>query len=106
MIKKFKQKDKVQVITGKDKGKKGEILKVITKQNKVVVSGVNVVTRHMKPSKQNPNGGIIKKELPIDISNIMFLDPKLDMPSRVGLKYLPEGKKVRFAKKSKELIDV
>lgn len=105
MIKKFKQKDKVQVITGKDKGKKGEIVKVFPGENKVIVSGVNVVMRHMKPSKQNPNGGITKKELPVDVSNVMHLDPKIEMPARVGFKYLTDGKKVRFSKKSKELID-
>lgn len=99
-----KKGDKVQVITGKDKGKQGTVLVALPKQNRVIVEGINFIKKHSKPSQMNPQGGIITKEAPIHVSNVMPLDPKNGEPTRVGYK-LVDGKKVRFAKKSGELLD-
>ena len=90
-----KKGDVVQVISGDYKGKQGTVTKVIEKKNKVVVEGVNIVTRHMRPSQANPDGGIVKKEAPIDASNVMLIDPKTNKPTRVGYKVV-DGKKVRY----------
>ncbi|WHQ47174.1 MAG: 50S ribosomal protein L24 [Candidatus Midichloria sp.] len=102
---KFRRDDEVFVIAGKDKGKKGKIIKVIPDRGKVIVSGINVAKKHMKPNKRMPSGGIIPKEMPIDISNLSHIDPKSEIPTRVGFKFLEGGEKVRYAKKSGELID-
>jgi large subunit ribosomal protein L24 len=99
-----KKGDKVQVISGKDKGKQGVILEAYPKKDRVLVEGVNVVKKHSKPSQANPQGGIISKEAPIHVSNVMPLDPKSGTPTRVGFK-VEDGKKVRVAKKSGELLD-
>jgi large subunit ribosomal protein L24 len=99
-----KKGDKVQVIAGKDKGKQGVILASFPKQNRVLVEGVNIVKKHSKPSQANPQGGIITKEAPIHVSNVMALDPKTGVPTRVGFTVV-DGKKVRIAKKSGELLD-
>ena len=101
---KIKKGDKVAVITGKDKGKQGEVLSVMPKLNKAIVSGVNLAKKHTKPSREN-EGGIITKEMPIQISNIAILDPKSGLPSKVGFKILKDGVKVRIAKKSGEILD-
>lgn len=104
MIKlKVKKGDEVIVITGKYKGKKGKILKVFPEKNKVVVSGINLVKKHTKPT-QVSEGGIITKELPIDISNVAHVDPKTGNPTKVAFKFLEDGSKVRIAKKSGEII--
>ncbi|ARD86440.1 50S ribosomal protein L24 [Rickettsia bellii] len=104
MIKlKVKKGDEVIVITGKYKGKKGKILKVFPEQNKIVVSGINLVKKHTKPT-QVSEGGIITKELPIDISNVAHVDPKTGNPTKVAFKFLEDGSKVRIAKKSGEII--
>ncbi len=103
MAAKLKKGDKVVVIAGRDKGKTGEILKVIPKENRAIVSGVNLVKKHQRPTPQEP-GGIITKEAPIHLSNLMLADPKDGRPTRVGFKFV-EGRKVRFAKKSGEVID-
>lgn len=100
---KIKKGDQVVVITGKDKGKKGEVLRVIPEDSRVLVAGVNVATKHTKPSQTNP-GGIQKVELPVHISNVAIADPKSGKPTRVGSKVLKDGKKVRVAKKSGEQI--
>jgi len=105
MSKKFKRGDKVIVTTGKDKGKQGEIVKVITQKAKVIVSGVNIAKRHTKPSKNMPNGGIIPKEMPLSVSNLAHICPKSGIATRIGFKFLEDGTKVRYAKKSGELID-
>ena len=105
MASKFKKDDKVKVISGKDKGKIATILKVIPKENKAFVEGVGIVKKHAKPSKVNPEGGIIEKEMPIDMSNLMHVDPKTNVATRIGFKVNDDGEKVRYSKKSGELID-
>lgn len=106
MIKlKIKKGDEVVVITGKNKGKKGKVLIVLPKENRAVVSGINLVKKHTKPS-QNSEGGIIQKELSIHISNIALVDPKDGNTTKVGFKVLKDGSKVRVAKKSGEIITV
>ncbi len=102
---KIKKGDKVVVISGKDRGTSGEVLKVLPSESRVVVQGVNVVKRHRKPSQLNPQGGIEKKELAIHISNVALADPKSGKPSRVGYKTLKDGKKVRVARKSGETVE-
>ena len=104
MSAKFKKGDHVQVIAGKDKGKQGDILSVVKGARRVIVSGVNVARRHTRPSQTTP-GGIIDKEMPLDVSNVSHIDPKDDKPTRVGFKFLDDGRKVRFAKRSGEVID-
>ncbi|WP_341763943.1 50S ribosomal protein L24 [Candidatus Tisiphia endosymbiont of Beris chalybata] len=105
MIKlKVRKGDAVVVITGKNKGKKGTILKILPKENKAIVSGVNIVRRHTKPT-QASEGGIIAKELPIHISNIAHVDPKTGSSTKIGFSILEDGTKVRIAKKSGEVID-
>jgi len=103
---KIKTKDRVVVIAGRDKGKTGEVLKVLPKENRVVVQGVNVVKRHTRPSAANAEGGIVEKEAPIHISNVAHIDPKTKLPTRVGYKVLEGGRKVRFARRSGEVIDL
>lgn len=101
---KIKKGDKIIVTAGKDKGKAGEVLKVIPSENRAIVQGVNLVKRHQRQT-QSAEGGIISKEAPIHISNIAISDPKDNVPSRVGYKTLKDGRKVRFAKRSGEVID-
>ncbi len=96
--------DKVKVITGKDKGKEGVILKAFPSKQRVLVEGVNIVKKHAKPSQDNPQGGIVNEEAPIHVSNVMPIDPKTGEPTRVGYK-IEDGKKVRIAKKSGEPLD-
>ncbi len=104
MIKlKIKKGDTVKVITGKNKGKVGDVIKVFPTENRVIVSGVNLVKKHTKPS-QTSEGGIIQKELPIHVSNVSHVDPKTGEVTKVGYKTLKDGKKVRFARKSGEII--
>ncbi|HEY8949030.1 MAG TPA: 50S ribosomal protein L24 [Rhizomicrobium sp.] len=102
---KIKKGDRVIVTTGRDKGKKGEVLKVFTDENRALVSGVNVVKRHQRQT-QRVQGGIVSKESTIHLSNLAHVDPKSGDASRVGFKILKDGRKVRFAKKSGEVIDV
>jgi len=100
---KIKKGDKVQVVTGKNKGKVGDVTKVFPSENRVIVSGVNLAKKHTKPS-QTSEGGIIQKELPIHVSNVSHVDPKTNEITKIGYKTLEDGKKVRFAKKSGEII--
>lgn len=100
---KIKKGDTVKVITGKDKDKEGKVLAVDRKRNKVLVDGVNKETKHTKPSIANQQGGIIQKEAPIDISNVMYVHK--GQPTRIGFKILEDGRKVRVAKKTGEVID-
>jgi large subunit ribosomal protein L24 len=100
---KIKKGDKVVVLTGRDKGQKGEVLKVLREENRVLVQGINMVTKHQKPTQVSA-GGKERKELPIHISNVAVADPKGGKATRVGFKTLKDGKKVRFARKSGEVI--
>ncbi|MDO4439024.1 MAG: 50S ribosomal protein L24 [Eubacteriales bacterium] len=100
-MRKIKRDDMVRIIAGKDKGKDGKVLSVNTKTNKVVVEGCNMVTKHQKPSAANPQGGIVKKESPLDISNVMLLVD--GQPTKVGFK-MDGDKKVRVAKKTGKVI--
>jgi large subunit ribosomal protein L24 len=102
---KIKKGDKVVVTTGRDKGKKGEVIKVMTEESRALVSGVNMVKKHQKQT-QKAQGGIISKESPVHLSNLMHVDPKDGSATRIGWKELNDGRKVRFAKKSGEVIDV
>ena len=107
MAEKFRIKkgDKVVVITGRDKGKKGEVLSVLRAERRAVVSGVNVVKRHTRPAPGNP-GGIVEKEAPIQISNLAIQDPKDGGPTRIGFRFLEDGRKVRSATRSGEVLDL
>lgn len=100
----IKKGDKVVVLTGRDKGKRGDVLKVLPVENRVIVQGVNIVKRHTRPS-QTGSGGIIEKEASIHVSNVAHLDPASDRPTRVGYTVLEDGRKVRVAKRSGEILD-
>ncbi len=105
MAAKVRKGDRVVVTTGRDKGKKGEVLRVYTDEGRVLVSGVNMIKKHQKQT-QTQQGGIITKEAPVHVSNVAHIDPKSGEPTRVGFKVLADGRKVRVAKKSGESIDV
>ena len=107
MAKRFRLRkgDDVVVISGRDKGKTGSILRVIPSEDRVIVDGINMVKRHTRPSQAQP-GGIVNKEAPIHISNVALADPKDGSATRVGYKFLEDGRKVRVAKQSGEVIDV
>jgi large subunit ribosomal protein L24 len=106
VVKKFKIKkgDRVVVVTGRDRGKQGEVLRVVRKEDRLIVQGVNMVKRHSRPSAGHP-GGIIDKEAPIHISNVAHVDPSTNRPTRVGYKLLDDGRKVRVARRSGEVLD-
>lgn len=104
MAAKIKKGDRVVVLAGRDKGKKGEVLQVMPKERRAIVSGVNTVMRHQKQTARN-EGGIVPKAAPIDLSNLAIEDPKDGQPTRVGFRFDENGKKVRFAKRSGETID-
>ncbi len=101
----FKVGDKVVVIAGKDKGKEGKIIKTLRNDNKVVVEGINMITKHVKPNAQNEQGGIIKMEAPIHASNVMMIDPKTKKRTRIAHEIDENGKKHRISVKSKERLD-
>ena len=100
----IKKNDTVVVLAGEDKGKTGKVLKVLVEKNRALVEGVNMVSKSTKPSAKNPQGGIVKQEAPIHISNLSLVDPKSGKATRVGIKVTEDGKKVRIAKKSGEEI--
>jgi large subunit ribosomal protein L24 len=104
MAAKIKKGDKVVVLTGRDKGRSGEVVQVLPRENRATVRGVHVVKRHQRQTA-NQEGGIVSKELPVDLSNLAIADPKDGKPTRVGFKVLEDGRKVRFAKRSGDLID-
>jgi len=104
MAAKFKKGDTVIVMAGRDKGKTGEIMRVVPSEQRLYVRGVNVVKRHTRPTQNSP-GGIVEKESGIHISNVSHIDPKDDKPTRVGFKVIEGDRKVRFAKRSSEIID-
>jgi len=106
MARHVKKGDSVVVIAGDDKGKVGEILRVDNKTAKVLVQGINRVFRHLKPSRQNPQGGRIQKEMPISISNVLPVDPKTNQATRVGFKINADGSKERIALKSGESLGI
>lgn len=101
----IKKDDKVKIITGKDKGKIGKVLKVDRKKDRLLVENINVVKRHTRPSAQNRQGGIVESEAPIDWSNAMLMCNKCLSPIRVQMKQLDDGKKVRICRKCSEVID-
>ncbi|MEP3277176.1 MAG: 50S ribosomal protein L24 [Stappiaceae bacterium] len=104
MAAKIKKGDKVVVLSGRDKGKSGEVIKMIPDSGRALVRGINLVRRHQKQT-QAAEGGIITKEAPIQVSNIAVADPKDGKPTRVGFRFQDDGRKVRFAKRSGDLID-
>jgi large subunit ribosomal protein L24 len=103
-MQRIRKGDQVAVLAGRDKGKRGEVLRVIPADSRVVVQGVNVVKRHRKPTQMSA-GGIEEIEAPIHVSNVAHIDPDSDKPTRVGFKTLEDGKKVRFSKRSGDALD-
>lgn len=100
----IKKGDEVIVLTGEDKGQKGKVLKVLVEKQRAIVEGLNMVSKNAKPSAKYPQGGIVKQEAPIHVSNLSLIDPKSGKATRVGIKLTNDGKKVRVAKKSGEEI--
>jgi len=103
---KIRKDDEVIVITGRDKGKRGSVVRILTKKNRLLVKGVNMMKRHTRPSQTEPQGGIVEREASIHISNVALIDPDSNQATRVGYKKLEDGRKVRFARRSGEVIDV
>ena len=101
----FRVEDEVEVIAGADKGHRGKIIKIDRKKNKVIVEGAGRVWKHVRRSQKNPQGGRLNKEMPIAASNVMLVDPTSGKPTRVGVRFLEDGSKERFAKKSGTTID-
>lgn len=97
--------DTVIVVAGKDRGKRGRVLRVIPEKNRVVIERINMIKRHQRPTQKIRQGGIIEREGPIHLSNVMLVDPTSGKPTRVGMRELGDGKKVRVARKSGEIID-
>jgi len=104
MAAKIRKGDRVVVLSGRSKGKRGDVLKVLPKEDRAVVQGVNMVKRHTKPT-QRAAGGIVEQEAPIHLSNLAHLDPRTNQPTRVGFRVLDDGRKVRVARRSGEIID-
>ena len=102
---KIRSKDRVIVVSGKNKGKIGEVLKILPKKQTAIVQGVNIVKHHRRASRLT-QAGIVEKEAPIHLSNLAIVDPKTSLPTRVGFKTLADGRKVRYAKRSNEVIDL
>jgi len=100
----IKKGDTVFVNTGENKGQKGRVLEVNREKERAIVEGINMISKHTKPNAKSPNGGIVKKEAPIHISNLMLIDPSTGAPSRIGRKLNQKGKLVRYSKKSGEEI--
>lgn len=101
----IKKDDKVRVLTGKDKGKIGKVLKVVKKTNRAVVENINVVKVHQRPSQANPQGGIVDKNMPVHVSNLMVMCNSCVKPTRIGMKQLENGKRVRICKKCDQQVD-
>lgn len=100
-----KKDDMVQVLAGKDKGKTGKVTRVFPEKGRVTVEGVNQVKRHMRPTRINPEGGIVEKEAAVQASNVMLVCPACSKPARTGIRLLDDGNKVRFCKKCNEIVD-
>jgi len=96
----IKKGDIVQVMCGDDKGKRGRVLEVLPDKGKVVVEGINRVYKHLRKSQRNPQGGRLSKEMPVDVSNVQLIDPQSNQPTRVGVRYLDDGRKELYAKRS------
>ncbi len=105
MTVRLKKNDRVKIISGKDKGKEGKIIRRIPERDLIVVEGVNMVSRHVRPSQNNPQAGIIKQEAPVYASKAMLVCPRCGKATRVGARFLEDGKKVRVCKKCNEIID-
>lgn len=105
MAARVRKDDEVVVIAGREKGRRGKVLRVIPDANRVVIQGVNIVTKHVSPSRQNPQGGITRREAPMHLSNVMLADPQSGEPTRVRFKILESGRKVRIAVRSGQQID-
>ena len=105
MAARIRKGDKVVVITGADRGKRGEVLSVLPKEDRAVVQGVNVAKRHTKPRGMGQPGGIVEREATIHLSNLMLVDPRTDKPTRVGFRVLDDGRKVRVARASGDVIE-
>jgi large subunit ribosomal protein L24 len=97
---KIRKGDRVRVLSGKDRGKEGTVLRALPKEAKVIVSGINVAKRHQKPTRVTNSGGIIDKDMPIDVSNVAVIDPKDGKPTRVGYRFDPDGTKVRISRRT------
>lgn len=100
-----KKGDRVHILSGKDKDKTGKVLEVLPRSGKVIVEGVNIVKKHQRPTRDNPQGGIIEKEAPIYSAKVMLVCPRCKKPTRVGHKFLADGQKVRFCKKCGEVAE-
>lgn len=104
----LKKNDKVKVIAGNHKGKEGKVLKLYHEKNRVIVEGVNIIKKHTRPNQKNPQGGISQREAPINISNVMLIDPKAGEPTRMGMQIIEDEKgkkkKMRYGKKSGEIL--
>ncbi len=101
----IKREDRVRVISGPEKGKEGRVIRVLREENRVVVENVNVIRKAQRPTQENPRGGYREQEMPIHASNVMIIDPKTGEPTRVGMKFLDDGRKVRVARKSGAQLD-
>lgn len=101
----IKKDDKVKVLTGKDKGKIGKVLKVVKKTNRAIIENINVAKVHQQPTQANPQGGIVDKNMPVQISNLMVMCNSCVKPTRIGMKLLEDGKRVRICKKCNQQID-
>ena len=102
---KVKKDDMVLIIGGNDKGRRGRVLRVYPDQDRVIVEGVRMMKKHTKPTQRDPQGGIVEREAPIHVSNVMVVDPKTDAPTRVRRRSLDDGRSVRVAARSGEMID-
>lgn len=100
----IKKGDNVYVLSGEDRGKEGRVLSVDSAKNRAIVEGINIVTKSTKPNAKHPQGGLVKMEAPINISNLALIDPKSGKPTRVGYRFNEKGEKIRYAKKSGEEI--
>ena len=96
----IRKDDLVAILAGDDKGKRGKVLRVLRTENKVVVEGINLVYKHLKPSRKNQQGGRLSKEMPVAVSNVALIDPQTNVPTRVGTRYAADGSKELYAKKS------
>ncbi len=105
MAARIRKGDQVEVISGEEKGKRGEVVRVLPKEARAVVQGVRLVTRHQKPRGVGQPGGIVEQEAPLHLSKLALIDPKTDRPTRVGFRRSEDGRKVRFARKSGDVID-